>query len=221
MTLTLIFATWFQPEWRRCVDSWGHDFITVPNMNIVPAYQLAFEQCKSDILGYMHDDLVCEEEGWKERVLAEFEDEKVALVGFAGAWGYCHSALKEFNPHAMGRVGFRSNLKNAEIHGARMTGSMNAVILDGLALFVRRSVLEELGGWPVGTDIDYFMYTEWLCCSVRRLGYKIRVVGVACDHLGGRSTGMNPNLNPDWHKEHKAIYDEFYKDGTIPAKVNP
>lgn len=220
MTLTLIFATWFQPEWRRCVESWCWPSIIVPKMNIVPAYQLAFEQCSSDILGYLHDDLICEDENWRERVMREFEDPAVGIVGFAGGFGYCHPSMTQFNPQGMGRIGFCSNLKNAEIHGGRMTTAINAVVLDGMSIFIRREALVKAGGWPVG-KVDYFQYTEWVCCAVRRAGYKIRVVGVAVDHLGGRSTGYNPNLNPDWHAEHKAVWDEFSSDGTIPAMVTP
>jgi hypothetical protein len=219
MSMTLIFATWFQPEWARCVASWNHPALLVPKMGIVPAYQKAFEQCSSDILGYLHDDLVCEESGWKERVLREFDDPAVSVVGFAGAPGFCHPGMKAFHPQAMGRIGFRSNLSNAEVHGARFSGSCEVTVLDGLALFVRHAALREIGGWPVGIPIDYFMYAEWLCCAVRRKGYRVRMVGVSCNHLGGRTTGYNPNLNPDWRTEHEAIWEEFSKDGTIPAMV--
>lgn len=221
MNLSLVVATWFQPDWARCVQSWNRPAILVPKMDILDAYQWAYENSNADILGYIHDDLLCEELGWRERVAAEFEDARIGLVGFAGAPGFCHPSMCEFNPHAMGRIGFRSNLVNAETHGARDAGSFNAVVLDGLALFVRRSALEKIEGWPIGKDVGYFMYAEWLCCALRRAGYGIRVTGVRVNHLGGRSTGLNPSLKVDWESEHKALWDEFSPDGTIPAEVTP
>lgn len=77
---------------------------------------------------------------------------------------------------------------------------------------MRRSILERAGGWPQGTDIGYIAYDYWLSCMTRRLGYRIRMVGVRCLHLGGRSVvalkqGGGP---PDHHaKAHDYIYREF------------
>lgn len=222
MTIVLAVATWRQPEWLRCVTSWNCPYVLAENMDIVPAYQKMFESLHdADVIGYVHDDLVCLEYGWQERVLAEFEDPHVALVGFAGAPGQGHPLMYQVPYHhaSMGRVGFRSNMANAEIHGQRFSGSCNAAVLDGLAIFVRRNFLRDIGGWPTGTPVSYFMYAEWLCCMARRHGKKIRVAGVACDHLGGRSTGLNPNLNPDFEAEHRYIYEEF-RD-VLPARVQP
>ncbi len=57
----------------------------------------------------------------------------------------------------------------------------------GAALAVRRSVLEEVGGWDEG----FFMYFEEvdLCRRIKSRGYEIRFVPEAeIIHLGGRST---------------------------------
>jgi hypothetical protein len=211
MTIGLCVATWFQPEWARCVQSWNCPALLIPRMSILPAYQKGLEMLSTDIIGYVHDDVLCEEEGWQERVRAEFEDQWVMLVGFAGGIGHGHERMYEvpFTPASMGRIGFCSNLRDAEVHGERFTGSKEGVILDGLAVFVRRESLLEIGGWPIDTPVSYFMYLEWLCCMARRHGQRIRIVGVACQHLGGRSTGLNPNLNPDFDAEHRYLYTNF------------
>lgn len=222
LTLSLAIATWYHLSWLTCVKSWRDDFFIVPEMDILPAYQCALEHLhEADVIGYVHDDLVCQEEGWKARVLAEFADHTVALVGFAGAPGHGHPQMyaQPYHHSSMGRVGFRSNMRDAERHGARFAGSCNVVVLDGMAFFVRRAVLAEAGGWPLSSPISYFQYMEWLCCMTRRLGYRIRLVGVACDHLNGRSTGLNPHLNPDFEGEHKYIYDTFAD--VLPAYVEP
>ena len=52
------------------------------------------------------------------------------------------------------------------------------------------SFLDHVGGWPVGKPYGYFMYSEWLCCEARRQGFRIRIVGVECEHFGGKSSGF-------------------------------
>ncbi len=220
MNLLLAIATWRQPEWERCVRSWNHPYLLIERKGILPAYQEAFEELQGyDTIAFFHDDLVCHEPQWLQRVEAEFRDPQVALVGFAGAPGHGHPRMYDqpYHHSSMGRVGFRSNFLNAEQHGARDRGACDVTVLDGVALIVRRRVLEEAGGWPLGTPISYFMYAEWLCCTVRRLGYRIRYVGVSCEHLGGRSTGLNPDLNPDFEGEHRYLYSEF-RD-VLPGEV--
>ena len=193
--------------------------LTVAQMDVVPAYQQGFELSVEDILGFVHDDTVIYEHGWDERVLAEFNDPAVGVVGFGGAPGFCHPSLRPDNYclGAMGRVGFRSNMRNAEIHGARFAGACNVTILDGFAMFARREVLEKAGGWPMGTPVGYFCYDVWLCCIARELGYKVRLVGVDCDHLGGKSTGLNPNLKVNMEEACKWTYERFQK--ILPAWV--
>lgn len=218
-------ATCEQPLWQQCVASW-HDTASqiyphriVRNMDIVEAYQMIYGDTTEPILAHMHDDLIIHEQNWDKRVLAEFDDPRVGVVGFAGAPGIGHPNMYK-QPYAgssLGRVGFKSNLRNAEVHGARFTGSCDVAILDGLALFVRREVLDKTGGWPTGTPVGYFMYDAWLCLTARRQGYKIRLLGVDCDHLGGKSTGLNPTLRADWEAAHRYIYDEF-KD-ILPSEV--
>lgn len=222
MNLTMVFATWHQPEWERCTQSWNTPSIFIENKEILEAYQQAFEILEgAQVLGYVHDDVICHDPNWQERVLAEFADPEVAIVGFAGGPGHGHPTMyqRPFEVNAMGRVGFRSNMRDAERHGARFTGSCNVAILDGFVLFIRRSFLEKAGGWPLGGEIGYFCYDFWACCMARRLGYKIRLVGVDCEHLGGKSTGLNPNLKVNLVEAHRAIYDEF-RD-VLPAMVTP
>lgn len=211
MKIDLCSATWFQPEMPRCIASWNRPVLLIPRMSILPAYQKALEMTSGDVIGYVHDDLICRDPEWEARVLREFESPDVAVVGFAGGKGHGHAAMYQvpFTPSSMGRVGFCSNLVNWHVHGAHLTDAKDGAVLDGIALFIRRSFLEGIGGWPLNTPVSYFMYTEWLCCMARRHGRRIRIVGVACEHLGGKSTGLNPDLNPDFQGEHRWLYEEF------------
>jgi len=212
-------ATCEQPQWGNCMRSWRETATTfypykiVRNSEIVDAYQRIYEGSDQPIIAHLHDDLIIHEDGWDRRVLAEFENPKVGIVGFAGAPGHGHPDMykQPYTPSSMGRVGFKSNLRNAEVHGARFTGSCEVAVIDGLAIFVRRELLDRCGGWPRkdSSPIGYFLYTEWLCCMAHRLGYTIRLVGVDCDHLGGKSTGLNPSMRVDFDAEHKWLYENM------------
>jgi hypothetical protein len=183
----------------------------VYNMRVVDAYQQIYQDSKEGVIGYLHDDLVCDEIDWDYRVMHEFLDPEVGLVGFGGATRHGSPDLyvKPFEISQLARGNFMSNMKDAEVHGERFRGERDVAVLDGMALFVRRELLDNIGGWPVNTPCDYFMYSEAICCQARRLGYRIRLVGVAVDHLGGKSTGLNKDFHPDYEGEHRWLAEEF------------
>ena len=161
-------------------------------MDVMPAFQELYEMSTAPVLAYIHDDVEIFENGWDERVLQQFEDPQVGVVGFGGALGHGRPDLYQvpyYLPN-LARQNFMSNMRSAEKHGARFGGERDVAILDGFALFVRRSILDHVGGWPVGKPYGYFMYSEWLCCEARRQGFRIRIVGVECEHLGGKSSGF-------------------------------
>lgn len=237
--LSLVYgiATCEQPRWRECVASWNasalsfHPSIVVRHRLILDAYQEIYDQAvaqRADLIAYLHDDLRIDETDWDERVLAEFADPAVAIVGFAGAPGYGSAAMysQPYSHSSLGRVGFQSNLANAELHGSRFRGERDVACLDGLALICRRAFLDELGGWEwrrstpeFAPDYNYYLYAEALCCHALRLNRRIRLVGIACEHLDHRSTGLNPRLNAtlDFEGEHRRLFDEFR--GVLPTRV--
>jgi hypothetical protein len=200
---------------------WWRPMKIVEGMRVVDAYQRIYEMTKQPIIGYVHDDVICQESDWDVRVMKEFADPKVGLVGLGG--GTRHGADDLYrSPYSLpqlGRGGFLSNMREAELHGSRFTGECNVAVVDGYAMFVRREVITQMGGWPSNTPVDYLCYDYFLSCWTRRLGYKIRVVGIKCDHLGGKSTGLNKNLQVDFEGAHRWIYDEF-KD-CLPCQVQP
>lgn len=229
--------SWVGEEHKWEPISQGCEAIASGNLIIVngkdgmmKAYQYAFEGNQMeltkgcDILAYLHDDTIINDPGWVAKVLREFEDPTVGLVGFGGATRHGDPFMykKPYEYQQLARAGFASNMRDAENHGERFTGAKDVAVLDGFALIVRRAVLEESGGWPMDTPIGYICYDYWLCCMARRLGYRIRLVGVACDHLGGQTfvklgIGQDPKHWKQYLDSHRYIYDEF-KD-VLPYEV--
>lgn len=206
-------ATRCWPAWKDCVYSWNdtasqsYPEYIVKGKPILEAFQEIYENTSEPIIAYIHDDLEIYEKDWDKRVLSQFDDPQVGLVGFAGGLGHgLPQMYKEpFHIPNLIRREFMSNMRDAEKHGSRFAGERDVAVLDGLALFVRRSVLDKWGGWPVDKPISYFMYSENLCCEVRRQGLRIRLVGVDCLHLGGKSSGTL--LLYSYEEEHRQFFE--------------
>jgi len=229
LKLELISSTLKQPTWRQCLDSWSVHTIRewstmlmendLTRQGLLESYQTAFEGSAADILMFVHDDLIIHDPLWNMRVLHEFKDPEVGMVGFAGALGHGSNDLytSPYKLSNMARQNFLSNMVNAEANGERFSGSCDVSVLDGMALAIRRSLLLDMGGFPLDTIVGYFMYAEWMCCMTRRLGKRIRLVGCQCEHLSGKSTGLNPNLKVEFEAEHEYVFNEF-RD-VLPAMV--
>lgn len=208
----------------ECVNSWQrtascpYPELYAVDMTVMDAYQYILDKSEEPIIAYIHDDVVIHEQDWDTRVLKQFNDPAVGLVGFAGAPGFGHPRMYEvpYDPGTLGRIGFRSNMRNWQVHGGHFTGEQDCAILDGFAMIVRRSVLEEAGGWPVHTAVGYYCYDYWLCCETRRQGRKIRLVGIDCEHLGARTANMVP-VREDASAAHRYIWDNF--KSVLPAMV--
>ena len=184
---------------------------------ILVAYQECYVTTNAPILSYIHDDVEIYEENWDLRVLKEFDDPKVGVVGFGGALGHGVPNLYHvpyYLPN-LARQQFMSNMRSAEKHGSRFTGERDVVILDGYALFLRREILDKVGGWPVGKPYGYFLYSEWLCCEARRQGFRIRMVGVDSEHLGGRSSFSG--LKDNYEEAHRYLFEN--NRDVLPART--
>ncbi len=233
MNMAIICAHYGADSLSQAVLSWGSDvplFIVDGSKGMLPAYQRGYagsdenfrwngESWSSNgykILAYLHDDLLVNDPTWPTRVLSQFVDPKVAVVGFGGARGSGTPNIYKvpYEYKQLARQGFMSNMVDAEAHGERFTGDRDVAVLDGFALIIRRSFLDEIGGWPVGTDIGYINYDLWLCLMARRRGYKVRLCGIPCQHLGGRTfvkmkVGEKEDHWGKYLKAHEYIYSEF------------
>ena len=225
--MRLCFATFMRPMWEEATITWDQQASKqwpigcAQKMDVMDAYQKLFRESPEPILAYIHDDVLCNELGWDLRVLREFQDPEVGVVGFAGALGHGDPEMyqKPYELQQLGRRTFLSNMRDAEHHGQRFDGVHDVAVLDGFALIVRRKLLDDAWGWPLNTPIGYIGYDYWLCCMARRLGYRIRMVGIACTHLSGGSNGLNPHTKIDFEGAHRYIYVKFRDvlPFTVPA----
>jgi hypothetical protein len=225
-SLVLCVATLRWSGWLDSVKSWYQTaspaelpLVLACGKEILPAYQECYERTREPILGFVHDDLLFYEQDWDMRVREEFRDTGVGVVGIAGAIGHGTPNLYTVPYHLpnLARQGFVSNLRHWQQHGGHFTGRRDVAVIDGMAIFVRRTVLKKWGGWPVGSPLGYHLYTEALCCETRRQGLRIRLLGIEADHLGGR-TSTTAAIKEDYAIAHRFLFDT-YRD-VLPYRVS-
>lgn len=192
------------------------------NLGVLGSFQAGYERTTAPVIAYLHDDVTIRDSDWAERVLAEFADPQVGVVGFCGALRHGHVNLYKvpYQLVHLARYDVLSNMDDAEVHGARFAGVCDVAVLDGFALIVRRKLLAECGGWLVHGLPAHHNYDYLICCLAHRFGYRVRLVGVPCHHAGGR-TATTPAYQ-EWAKRtqwgsdvemhiqgHRVIYDNF------------
>lgn len=197
------------------------------NLGVIGSYQLALEELSKvdeppDILAYIHDDVSVYEIGWDGRVMKEFWDPEVGVVGFGGAAIHGSTALYKtaYQISQLGRGLYASNVNDAEVHGARFEGVRDVAVLDGFSLIVRRSLLDRCGGWPVDRYPPHHVYDYWMCAMAHRHGFRVRLVGVRCHHHGGGTAVSREyqewaaktkwGSDAEMHRQgHKLFYEDF------------
>jgi hypothetical protein len=226
MTLAIITAHAGAESLDAAMKSWNLDANWVHVIDgrdgMLQAYEHGWRTCGDDVTAFLHDDLLIYDPKWSKRVLREFDDASVGLVGFGGALGHGSDDLYKtpYDYRQLGRSWYRSNTTDAELHGERFAGECDVAVLDGFALIVRREILERWGGWPLNTPVGYSLYDYALCCEAHRQGYRIRLVGVNCWHMGGQTAvklKMADGQGTAHEEAHKWVY-ENYRD-VLPYRV--
>lgn len=167
------------------------------NLGVTGSLQWHLDNTQAEILCYLHSDVEIFEPGWDQRVLREFDDPTVGVVGFGGGLQHGSQDIYRvpYRLEQLARGGYISNTRDAESHGGRFAGSADVAVLDGFCLAIRRSLLTRAGGWPVSA-IPFHCYDYFACIEAHRQGMKVRMVGVDCQHHGGH-TSTRPEYQ-DW-----------------------
>lgn len=217
----------------RCVKSWDDTVNQKPyescvrhndsevNLGVTGSLQRLYEKTTASIIAFFHSDLEIHEQGWDWRVLKEFDDPSVGVVGFGGALQLGEDGIYKtpYRLTQLRRIDYRSNTTDAERHGVREAGACDVATLDGFALVARRELLDKWGGWP-HKRYPFHNYDNALCLEAAKQGYRVRMVGVNCTHHGG-ATATTPAYQ-QWSLEklgmtdaqvHEQSHLALYEDG--------
>ncbi len=217
---------------------------TVPafNRGVTDAFAGADD---AEIYACLHDDLEILDPDWAKKVETLFKRHpSCGLAGFGGAIGLGDPEIyqKPYAPMQLARVGFRSNMPEAEKHGIRSMLPERVACLDGFSQIGRREFFlgihnpetrpgPEQQPWQALEDIGiiHHFYDGALGCLAARYGWETWYLPIACQHYGGRTavgdTGYQAWAQATipggdhgfWEQAHKHGYEEF-RD-VLPLRV--
>lgn len=209
------------------VRSW---LLSPDYLGTVPAFRLgvdyALEQTDADLIACFHDDVEILDAEWPQKVIRLFERHPTCgLAGFSGAIGLADADIyqKPYNPMQLARIGFRSNLVDAETHGIRSLLSERVACCDGFSLIGRRAFFEGRRGdsgreedppWYVleRLGVRHHAYDGMLGCLAKRYGWETWYQPLSCKHLGGQ-TAVGDNGYGAWAKRQHQDGDQgFWAD---------
>jgi hypothetical protein len=250
-TLAVVTASTNLARAARCIQSWkdqavtpiqvlivenGHD--SQPYLGTVPAFRLGVDQMllgDVDLIACLHDDVEILETGWDRKVIRQFERQPACgLLGFGGAIGLGDADLYQtpYSPMQLARIGFRSDLIDAEVHGARSLLPERVACLDGFSQIGRRQFwmgqrpfpidspdIQGMIQWPrPWTELEdlglkHHIYDGALGCLAKRYGWETWYLPVRCRHLGGQTAVGDPGYQAWAKTQHEAGDHGFWEDG--------
>jgi GT2 family glycosyltransferase len=174
------------------------------------AYNLLAEKASGSILCFIHDDARILSKLWL-RHLSQFFAERPE-GGVVGLVGSDKMVPNELYPllYANGEDHYFGKLVQGNVTQQfhPVDKFKEVVAVDGFCFFIRKEVLEKIGGFDEKTyDRDgpcFHMYDIDLCFEARKAGYKNYVIdGILAQHL---SIGK---LDDGWHKARKIFIEKW------------
>lgn len=164
----------------------GKVILNQPNIGLVQRMDAVWRENHERIIAFAHYDVTVLDPNWKKRILAEFQDPKVAIVGFGGATeiGLPDLYKVRYQITQLQRRDYRSNAIDWDTHGKLEEGSRNVAVLDGFFMAFRSSFLDSIGGFS-WMPFSFHCYDLCVCLRAWEEGWKVRMVGIKCHHHGG------------------------------------
>jgi len=147
------------------------------NLGLIKALNQGWRLAGGEFVCFLHNDTEMREPRWLERLVQALDaDPSVGLVGLYG--------VKRIRRD--GRYVGRT-IVHCLAEGSTLRGPMAEVaVVDGVCLFLRRDLLEALGGFDEGYGF-FHGYDKDLSFAVRETGRRCVVVNAPLIHHGGRT----------------------------------
>lgn len=211
------------------------------NMGVYPVFQYAMDVLPSvtgDVVAFFHSDLMVVEKGFDVSILKVFREcGDLGLMGFVGSneidynggrgggttsnfqggaymW---HRDQGKPKPEGIIMEGQAWTGSPAESHGKRNAGFTPAAVVDGCAMIITRKAWKRIGfraDFPPHHFYDRLISTQML-----EAGFKVGVLGVACDHLGGQTVSRETRYGEMGHEWLKAHDPKFIGGANIDQMI--
>jgi hypothetical protein len=195
----------------------------------VKAFRLGVDaalQSSAGIIACLHDDFEILEPEWDLRLIRAFRQHPaMGLAGFGGAIGLGAEGMyqRPYDPMSLARIGFRSNLVDAEVHGVRSLLSEQVACLDGFSQIGRRAFWEgrlmhddpkehqALRPWQILEDLGivHHLYDSLLGAIAARHGWETWYLPLRAKHHGGQTAVGDPGYQ-SWAKTQQPGGDQRF-----------
>lgn len=147
----------------------------------------------ADLFLFMHDDVMIYEPGWDQKIIDAFVAHPIAMGGFAGAarLGSVGMYNTPFEVQKLVRSQVYSSLRSWKAHGHLAPHPLRVVMLDGLAMCIRRDMLLKINGWS-WWELPHHSYDLAMSCMIARHGGETWITPVDCEHFGGQTSCRDP-----------------------------
>jgi len=196
--------------------------VVPPMHNLWQAAAKSGHDGRDDILVFIHDDCQILEKGWDGRIVSVMSTQPlcdgIGLVGGTGI-GAHDIYQRPYELIQLARHNVHSALVDAHVHGAYASGPMLLATADGCALIMRRSFLDQLGGWSWWKEANHG-YDNAISCMLRRHGRQLYLVPIRFAHpsllklYGGHKNDVAAaryaeRFGDCYTRAHRQLYDEF------------
>ncbi|NCN21946.1 glycosyltransferase family 2 protein [Candidatus Falkowbacteria bacterium] len=167
------------------------------NLGFGGGNNLGAKEAKGEFLLFLNSDTLVKEDIFKSALDIFRQDEKIGLIS--------PLLMTEEGLEQKDAYGPWPNLKNLIFKRTNNYPDW----LSGCALFIRKSLFEELKGF----DENFFLYFEDvdLCFRASKLGYKVKVDrNSKVIHLGGRSLKDNRQRKNSYYKSQDYYFKKHY-----------
>lgn len=170
------------------------------NLGLIKALNQGWRLTGGEFVCFLHNDTEMQEPRWLERLMHALDSNP--SVGLAGLYG---ARRIRRDGRYVGRTIVHC-LAGAPTLRAPMA---KVAVIDGVCLFLRRGLLETLGGFDEGYGF-FHGYDKDLSFAVRETGRRCVVVNAPFVHHGGRArTGLNDELIRDDLAQRREAWARF------------
>lgn len=189
--------------------------------SIFSAYNEGVRRSKGDILCFMHEDIIYHADDWGIKIEKYFEDITIGLIGVCGSHFLSRAPIGWWKMAPFTSYSYIQNgTESQEISLFKGDDDLiDAVVCDGLCLFIRSSLFDKICFDEKNYDGFHF-YDMDICMQVIQKGYRVCILKeILLEHF---STG---NMNKKWNDNLCVFYKKWnyclpiYKGIDFPQKV--
>lgn len=167
--------------------------------NIFSAYNEGIRRASGEIVCFMHEDVWFHSQDWGVRVINHFKNAKTGLIGVEGTHFMAKCASPWWSSAMNSGQLIQGNMvdgiyesKTERLWGRKCTDSINAVVVDGLWMCIRKSLFDcGLISFDEKLYSGFHCYDADICMQIYSVEYEVRIV---FDILIEHSSLGNPDL---------------------------